>query len=199
MNAKQEFIKAIMQVLRLEANIYTMGAIEEIIDRLEVSDYTLFIAYLGERDSNYEKPIESIAKGVNEFYELKTSPIIRASKEKANMLISFMYSFFRNKPENQDDINKILKVSFTFNDEHIGISEETLNLITSCPSFDTFKKYGFEYNHQLQTEIFDKLMIGKIKPNIEEKIENKSVDVAQKTLGICVKALGLNAKESRCV
>jgi len=80
MNPKSEFIKAIMSVLRLESNIYTTGAIETIIERIDLSDYQLFIAYLGERKSDFEKPIENIAKGVDEFYAIKLKPF----KDKAN-------------------------------------------------------------------------------------------------------------------
>lgn len=84
--ANQEFVKAIMSVLRLESNIYTIGAIEKIVDRLQSSDYPLFIAYLGERKSDYEKPIESIAKGVDEYYELKLKPYKLKSEETARRL-----------------------------------------------------------------------------------------------------------------
>ena len=195
MNPKQEFIKAIMQVLRLEANIYTMGAIEEIIDRLEVQDYTLFIAYLGERESDYEKPIESIAKGVNEFYELKTSPIIRAAREKSQMIVSCFYSFFYNNPINQKDIKKILEAGFNTNGKMVSFSKETFDLVLSCSSFDNFKNSGFFYSEELQIEIFEKLTLGKIKPTIEERIENRSISMAKNTLGVCVQALGLNKEK----
>ena len=192
MNAKQEFIKAIMQVLRLEANIYTMGAIEEIIDRLEVSDYTLFIAYLGERESNYEKPIESIAKGVNEFYELRTYPIVRAAREKAKIITSLFYSYFHNKPENQEKLEKIMNAVFIIDKKEKSISLEDFNLVLSCKSFELFKKYDFEYIIDIENELFDNFMNGKIKENIQEKIENKSINIAKNTLGICVQALGLS-------
>ena len=195
MNPKQEFIKAIMQVLRLEANIYTMGAIEEIIDRLEVQDYTLFIAYLGERESDYEKPIESIAKGVNEFYELKISPIVRASKEKANMIISCMCSFFKDG-NHQENIDSILNVSFILSEnERFSISDDTWNIVKACKTFNDFKNNEFCYMYALEEEMCNSF-IGKIKPNIEEKIENKSIDMAQKTLGICTKAIGLQKNKS---
>lgn len=92
MNPKQEFIKSIMSVLRLEQNIYTMGAIETIIERLKVSDYALFVAYLGERKSDYEKPIESIAKGVDEFYSMKLEPYRSKIKETQTFVIdAFKY------------------------------------------------------------------------------------------------------------
>ena len=93
MNPKQEFVKAIMQVLRLEANLYTMGAIESIIERLEVKDYTMFIAFLGERASDYEKPIQSIAKGVEEFYTIKIEPMERAYDTKARGVSTMVYAY----------------------------------------------------------------------------------------------------------
>ena len=83
MNPKKEFVNAIMSVLRLDQNIYTVASIEEIITRLDIKDYTKFIAYLGERSSDYEKPMQSIAKGVNEFYKLKLLP----HKNKAERMI----------------------------------------------------------------------------------------------------------------
>ncbi|NCD00183.1 MAG: hypothetical protein EOL95_10850 [Bacteroidia bacterium] len=196
MNPKQEFIKAIMQVLRLEANIYTMGAIEEIIDRLEVQDYTLFIAYLGERESDYEKPIESIAKGVNEFYELKTSPMIRAAREKANRLVSCLRVYFFEKHDRQEDVSKIVGVVFVVSDEKFIFSKESLDIVMSCEEgFNKFKESGFNWCSDLEDAIFKKLTSGKIKPNIEERIENKSIAMAKNTLGICVQALGLNKEK----
>tara|TARA_R110002096_G_scaffold406478_1_gene604736 strand:- start:80 stop:829 length:750 start_codon:yes stop_codon:yes gene_type:complete len=80
-NPTQEFIKSIMSVLRLEQNIYTTGAIEKIIERLKVNDYQMFIAFLGERNADYEKPIENIAKGVDEFYNMKLEPHKQKAKE----------------------------------------------------------------------------------------------------------------------
>lgn len=88
MNPRSEFVKAIIQVLRLEANIYTMGAVEEIIERIKQDDYAMFIAYLGEREGNYEKPIQTIAKGVDEFYEMKVAPIKAINVDKAKKLFS---------------------------------------------------------------------------------------------------------------
>ncbi len=74
MNPKKEFVKEIMSVLRLDQNIYTVGAIEEIIERIDTKDYTIFIAYLGERDSDFERPIQTIAKATEDFYEKKNKP-----------------------------------------------------------------------------------------------------------------------------
>jgi len=196
MNPKQEFIKAIMQVLRLEANIYTMGAIEEIIDRLETPDYTLFIAYLGERESNYEKPIESIAKGVNEYYELKLAPLREASLRKSNDIAQCIYLFVSKSGRS---VEEIVGKIFSAGTREIEITKEDFDLAISCTSYEAFKNSGFVWWHELQDEIYKKLMNGKIKPTIEEKIENKSIVIAQKTLGICVKALGLSQKQNRYV
>lgn len=91
-NPKQEFVKSIMSVLRLDDNIYTIGAIEKIIDRLKVSDYQMFIAYLGERKSDYEKPIESIAKGVDEFYNKKLEPHKQKALETQKLILGYIYS-----------------------------------------------------------------------------------------------------------
>ncbi len=100
MNPRAEFVKAIMSVLRLESNIYTTGAIETIIDRLEIKDYQLFIAYLGERKADYEKPIESIAKGVEEFYQRKLNPHRDEAKKVHSEISQHLYSV-RNHCESQ--------------------------------------------------------------------------------------------------
>ena len=78
---KDQFIKAIMSALRLENNIFIQGAIELLINRLSAEDYQAFIAYLGERKANYEKPIESIAKGVDEFCSIKEIPKVNYAEE----------------------------------------------------------------------------------------------------------------------
>ena len=78
---KDQFIKAIMSALRLENNIFIQGAIELLINRLAVEDYQAFIAYLGERKASYEKPIESIAKGVEEFCRIKEIPKVNYAEE----------------------------------------------------------------------------------------------------------------------
>lgn len=93
MNPKKEFISAIMSVLRLENNIYVTASIEEIVDRVDVPDYTMFIAYLGERDSDFEKPIQSIAKAVDEFHNEKTEPLILATSNKISEQISLLAGF----------------------------------------------------------------------------------------------------------
>ena len=81
MNPQKEFVKAIMSVLRLEQNIYTVASIEEIVDRIDVSDYTIFIAYLGERSSDFERPIQTIAKATDDFHSKKTTPKVLAVTE----------------------------------------------------------------------------------------------------------------------
>lgn len=82
MNPKKEFVKAIMALLRLENNVYIVAGIEEVIDKLDQDDYITFIAYLGERDSEYERPIESVTKAVDEYYNIKLEPY----KEEANII-----------------------------------------------------------------------------------------------------------------
>lgn len=109
MNPRSEFVKAIIQVLRLEANIYTMGAVEEIIERIKQNDYAMFIAYLGEREGNYEKPIQTIAKGVDEFYEMKVAPMKAAVKNKADEITKNLggiieYEVHKSKDEYLKDL-----------------------------------------------------------------------------------------------
>ncbi len=92
MNPKKEFVNAVMSVLRLEQNIYTVATLEEIIDRVDTQDYTMFIAYLGERNADYEKPIQTIANAVDEFHKKKVMPKI----EKLCRAISKEINFVEN-------------------------------------------------------------------------------------------------------
>ena len=82
-NSKQVFAGAILEALRLSSNEYTANAVELLIERLDAKEYSRFMAYLGERDSSYEKPIESIAKGVKEFMDLKELPVVEHAKKMA--------------------------------------------------------------------------------------------------------------------
>lgn len=103
---KQQFIKSVMSVLRLEDNIYTVGAIELIIDKLKESDYQHFIAYLGERKGEYEKPIQALTNAVNEYYDLKLSPYKKQAEEKAEMLIDIFYNVDKRLVEKANEYSK---------------------------------------------------------------------------------------------
>lgn len=128
MNIKTTFISAIMQLLRLESNIFITGAIEEVVDLLEIEDYKLFIAYLGERESKYEKPIQSITKAVKEFIEIKDNKLIdpylnkfRKAVNACNMICNYHYNIDKKKYEEE-----IKNLSF---DEAYNIKEPNYNNI----------------------------------------------------------------------
>lgn len=153
MNPKQEFIKSIMSVLRLEQNIYTMGAIETIIERLKVSDYALFIAYLGERKSDYEKPIESIAKGVDEFYSMKLEPHKDEARKNQDHILLMLIDF---KKYISDHLSK----NIDFND----IDNEV---------FENYKKQDQE-TQQYQIAIKrEEFLSKKVNEKVEELSEHK--------------------------
>ncbi len=156
--ANQEFVKAIMSVLRLESNIYTIGAIEKIVDRLQSSDYPLFIAYLGERKSDYEKPIESIAKGVDEYYEIKLKPYKLKSEETARRLSKAIIDIKTNTFKNC--INLVDKKS---------IEEEIRKEYTIAD--ESVREYHIENNIRSEAE---KIYLDKIKNNLinSDKLKN---------------------------
>lgn len=111
MNVKQEFINSIMGVLRLDKNVFTAGAIEHIIERLDIKDYSMFIAYLGERTGEYERPLETLANAVNEYYEIKLEPYKAKAQEmskKITKAFKNMSDFFReNAILSEEQIQKI--------------------------------------------------------------------------------------------
>jgi len=115
MNPRKEFVNAIMSVLKLDQNVYVTASIEEIIDRIDMRDYTIFIAYLGERSGDFERPIQTIAKAVDEFYEKKNKPTRLMLRLKQNAIVSLVKNLdialsqeFRQK---QIDKNRTEKTS----------------------------------------------------------------------------------------
>lgn len=192
MNPKQEFVKAIMQVLRLEANLYTMGAIESIIERLEVKDYTMFIAFLGERASDYEKPIQSIAKGVEEFYAIKIEPIERAYDTKAREVSTMVYAYVGAQGHNgNNDCGFMVGKEFSKQDGGLLVfTQDDDHLIKSVGGL---QKYIIHYNtvdlDTLRKDIKEFLLKNIIKPSITQKIKTQAETTATKTLALCNTAL----------
>lgn len=192
MNPKQEFVKAIMQVLRLEANLYTIGAIESIIERLEVKDYTMFIAFLGERASDYEKPIQSIAKGVEEFYTMKIEPMERAFDTKAREVSTMVYAYVGAiGHKGEDDCDFMVGKEFG---KHGGgsliFTEEDAKLVKSVGGLQKFIIHEYTVDLDvLRKSIKEFLLRDIVKPSITQKIKNQSEVTATKTLAICNSAL----------
>jgi|GEM_PF-4969258 len=192
MNPKQEFVKAIMQVLRLEANLYTMGAIESIIERLEVKDYTMFIAFLGERTSDYEKPIQSIAKGVEEFYTIKIEPMERAYDAKAREVSTMVYAYVSSRGHNgMDDCSALLGVKFDSHDGRtLTFSAEDATLIKNVGGLQKYIIHDHTVDlDALRRSIKEFLLRGIVKPSITQKIKTQSEALALKTLSLCNSAL----------
>jgi len=194
MNLKQEFIKSIMQVLRLEMNIFTMSAIETIIERIEEKDYALFIAYLGERPSNYEKPIESIAKGVDEFYEKKIAPIKNSVTSRVEKIVSLTQvvvdGVSKNQNETREEIQNKLKINieklleFKATRKNGGedkLSNQDLEIIRTF-GIDRFFDNLFDYN--LTVWLKDMLLKPYTKPNIREMIQHEAVKETSKIFKI---------------
>lgn len=192
MNPKQEFVKAIMQVLRLEANLYTMGAIESIIERLEVKDYTMFIAFLGERASDYEKPIQSIAKGVEEFYTMKIEPMERAYDMKAREVSTMVYAYVSNYGhKGMDDCNALIGLKFSKQSGgDITFSAEDVQLIKSVGGLQKYIIHDHTVDlDTLRQSLKEFLLRDVTKPSIIQKIKNQSEATAIKTLSLCNSAL----------
>jgi len=192
MNPKQEFVKAIMQLLRLEANLYTMGAIESIIERLEVKDYTMFIAFLGERASDYEKPIQSIAKGVDEFYAIKIEPMERAYDTKAREVSTMVYAYIGIAGHKKmDDCGFMVGKEFDKQDGGVLIfTEEDARLVKSVGGLQKFVIHDHTIDlDALRKSIKEFLLRDIVKPNITQKIKTQSEATAAKTLALCNSAL----------
>lgn len=208
MNLKSEFVKAIMSVLRLEPNIYTTGAIETIIDRLDVSDYQLFIAFLGERKSDFEKPIENIAKGVDEFYEIKIEPRKESAKTKANETVGFLQAAVRIVAERQSEtqseiIEKLIKKPHQLLELRLLKTDKTVAKIDQTDykaieniGFEKFLRNLFEYNAHIWLK--DEFLKPYIKKRISERIEDEGIKEASQEFKIessRVKQLLSNARQ----
>lgn len=209
MNPKKEFVKAIMSVLRLEDNIYTIAAIEEIIDRIDTKDYTMFIAYLGERNSDFEKPIQTIAKATEYFYEKINKPKRLAILEIIqNIEDVFNYSEYMAIEKHKKNKNGKLVVSknavekemlnistkriHDFSTDGISLPYSSLEpLIKKCGSINNLidiylkDKQGF-HNYLIENSGIKKYQ----KLNITAKIDKKSKeDIDNEVLGLINKKL----------
>lgn len=193
---KDQFIKAIMSALRLENNIFIQGAIELLINRLAVEDYQAFIAYLGERKANYEKPIESIAKGVDEFCSIKEIPKVNYAEEMSlkirEILINVRRLFSDTEKFNDflnsnidDEIFKNIINSDTkekiFNDEileicfGVGLHKIAFQL---DKHFVKYKPNGFEMSYEInikESHVY-KYLTKDLSKSITEKISHKKED-----------------------
>ena len=194
MNLKSEFVKAIMSVLRLEPNIYTTGAIETIIDRLDVSDYQLFIAFLGERKSDFEKPIENIAKGVDEFYEIKIEPRKESAKTKANETVGFLQAAVRIVAEKQSETqaeiieklikkpHQLLELRLLKKDNTVAQIEQNDYKAIESIGFEKFLRNLFDYNSPIWLR--DEFLKPYIKKRISERIEDEGIKEASQEFKI---------------
>lgn len=157
-NPKQEFVKAIMSVLRLEPNIYTTGAIETLIERLRVNDYQMFIAYLGERKADYEKPIENIAKGVDEFYHKKLEPHEAEARKIENEILNGLAEF-KNYMKSQSDKKIDNQHIIDLVEENYGKQDEST------------KEYQIQYRtNRLSWERVEKRIIDLSTPEKKEEL-----------------------------
>lgn len=202
MNPKKEFIKAIMSVLRLEDNIYITASVEEITDRIDIPDYKMFIAYLGERKSDYEKPIQSIAMAVEEFHRKRITPIAHGLLEswnndfekKRECMIGYNYQKIRgkeevekiieyqngvNEDENYDVWNKYhsYRIEFIYKLNDMSL-EELKELEGNVPQkYDVIGIVDFmkKYDIRWDHDVCLSSFLGKLhKPSIIEKIEEES-------------------------
>ena len=203
MNPKKEFVKAIMSVLRLEQNIYTIAAIEEIIDRIDMEDYTMFIAYIGERDSSFEKPIQSIAKSVDEFYEKKNEPTRIALEERKTAIYNLFNGAISQLKEEANidsvliEINKIKRVKKGVEVEYgtvYPLWEEVVNLHKPMDDIGGIKelaRIALDKDQSLKDFLEYKFDTEKYnKPSIMRKIEEESFESIDKNvLGIINKAM----------
>ncbi len=174
-----------------------MGAIESIIERLEVKDYAMFIAFLGERASDYEKPIQSIAKGVEEFYAMKIEPMERFYDTKARNVSTMVYAYVSSRGHNgMDECSALVGIGFDKHDgETLTFSEEDAQLIKSVGGLQKYIIYDHTTDlDALYRSIKAYLLRDIVKPSITEKIKIQSESTAKKTLSLCRTALGRVSK-----
>ena len=216
MNPRKEFVNAIMSVLRLEQNIYVTASIEEIIDRIDITDYTMFIAYLGERNSDYEKPIQTIAKATEDFYEKKNKPRRLALSETISQITKRFYhaekeakeklsveckdengegtgKFMVNKTEVETRMRNIRPKEghdFYIDGSHMAYAD-TEWLIERCGGLDILITLYIEDKHQFDTILEKASGINEYKKlGIISKIEHSAKEnIDENVLGIINKKL----------
>lgn len=71
MTVREQFNEAISIMFNLADNIFIIATAETILERVRKDEYSELLLYLAERRSDYETPLEKLAKGVDEFYKAK--------------------------------------------------------------------------------------------------------------------------------
>lgn len=169
MNIKKEFVNAIISLFRLEKNVFIIGALEKIIEDVESRDYVMLLAFLGDRDSEYERPIESITKGVEEFYEIKNKPLLENSKDRAIQICSLLKHI---KAKNKDKL--IIGDIYTGKDgSHVEILENDIEIIEKMGGYKIMIEKASENFSKTVYEMEEVIRETIRKKSITEKIGNK--------------------------
>lgn len=172
MNIKKEFVNAIISLFRLDKNIFIIGAIEKIIEDVEPSDYVMLLAFLGDRNNEYERPIESINKGIKEFYDTKDGELFKYANSKAKGVFIIIKHLYENNMELKEGYMTNIQLG-TYDYITIRLEQKDIEIINSL---------GVE--EILKTKVDDAISIllekylgKKIKKTITEKIKDNSVQM----------------------
>jgi len=88
-NIKDEFIKAIMQSLKIEKNPFIYATIDEYIAHLKPTDYKSFMSELFGTQHQYLNGLDRVAKVAEQF---KPQVLVDEFEEEAKRLIELAYS-----------------------------------------------------------------------------------------------------------
>ena len=166
-NIKKEFINAIIGLFRLEKNIFIIGAVEKIVEDVEEQDFIMLLAFLGDRKSEYERPIESITSGVKEFYDKKEGGKLRYAETKAIGIVQLLQTIKQNNLK-LEPIYQVRIQAGEHDSRTIKMDKADIKLIASLGGIDNL--LGIEEKkliHLLKEKYFGK----KIRKTITEKIE----------------------------
>lgn len=160
MNPKNEFVKSLINNLKLDSELYTLGAVEKVIDRLEQDDYINFLILLGSRKSDYEIPMAKLINGVDEFIAIKYRKEIAETKKlvSAYQVLSYYFPSYSTAKEVYDYVQ-----------EHHSSKIENISLEEAERISDVVIKNDLYNTLDLEEYLLEKKVGLKPKLNIEYK------------------------------
>ncbi len=165
-----EFVKAVIGVLRLGSELYTVATVEAIVGRLNADDYVDYMVYLSSRNSqvkSYEIPMEKLSNSVDEFIQEKYGDTI-AYAAKLSTAYSFLLGSKKDGEELIDIYNRVESgyrmedVSFDEIEMCRDIAEE--EDIDNSSEFDRYLVYkltGVKTKHFIKQDNKQKLLVTK--------------------------------------
>jgi len=80
---QKKFTEAINTMFNFDNNIFIVATVETILREVKAEDYKAVIMHLAKRNSEFETSLNSLAKGIDEFYKAKREKLLDYARDHA--------------------------------------------------------------------------------------------------------------------